>query len=135
DIIGWLTQTRPGDPAAEEYRLAQLFRPERATAAIFRVAVAVMRRRPLPVPLLGLFAFGVRTRLLATGLVLGAIVLTGWLESRLTGASHSVPAIIGLGALGLLAVVISVVGLALVYKSIRSLLTDRQDRRAHSGVD
>jgi predicted acylesterase/phospholipase RssA len=135
DIIGWLTQTRPDDPVAEEYRLAQLFRPERATAAIFRVAVAILRRRRLPIPLLGLFAFGLRTRLLATALVLGAVVLTGWLESRFIGASHSVALIIGFGAVGLLTVVLSVVGLALVYKSIRSRLAAREGPAADSGLD
>ena len=58
DIIGWLTQTRPGDSERDEYRLAQLFRPGRATAAIFRVAVAVMRGQSWPLPLLALSAFG-----------------------------------------------------------------------------
>lgn len=42
DIISWLTQTRVGDQDKDEYRLAQLFRAGNATAAIFRVAIAII---------------------------------------------------------------------------------------------
>jgi predicted acylesterase/phospholipase RssA len=120
DIIGWLTQTRPGDSEIDEYRLAQLFRPGRTTAAIFRVAVAVMRGQSWPLPLLALFAFGWVPRLFTLALISGAVVLTGYMEWRFTGAPRSVPEMIGLGALGDLAFVTTVVGVALVLQGIRS---------------
>jgi hypothetical protein len=131
DIIGWLAQTRPGDQeaeeyrlaqpqpgdqAAEEYRLAQLFRPGNSTAAIFRVAVAIMRGQSWPLPLLALFAFGLAPRLFTLALILGAIVLTGYLERQFTGALRSIPEIIGWGALGVLAYVATIVGLALIFQ-------------------
>jgi hypothetical protein len=40
--------------------------------------------------------------------------LTGYLEWRFTGAPRTVPEIIGLGAVGVLAFIISVVGSALI---------------------
>jgi hypothetical protein len=85
DIISWLTQTRPGDQERDEYRLAQLFRAGNATAAIFRVAVAIMRGQSWPLPLLALFAFGWIPRLFTLALISGAIVLTGYLEWKFTG--------------------------------------------------
>ncbi len=130
DIISWLTQIREGDPKAEEYRLAQLFRPGRATVPIFRVVVAIMRGRRLSLPLLSLFAFGWGTPLLAIALILGAVVLTGWLETRSTGATYSAPAVVGFGALGLLAIVLFASGLILVILSIRSVLAARRDQAA-----
>jgi predicted acylesterase/phospholipase RssA len=120
DIISWLTQTRPGDSATEEYRLAQLFRPGRATAGIFRVAVAVMRGQSWPLPLLALFAFGWIPRLFTLALISGAVVLTGYMEWRFTGAPRTVPEMIGLGALGVLAFVATVVGVVLVLQGVRS---------------
>ena len=120
DIIGWLTQTRPGDSETDEYRLAQLFRPGRATAAIFRVAIAVMRGQSWPLPLLALFAFGWVPRLFTLVLISGAVVLTGYMEWRFTGEPRTVPEMIGLGVLGGLAFVATVVGVALVLQGIRS---------------
>jgi predicted acylesterase/phospholipase RssA len=120
DIISWLVQTRPGDQEADEYRLAQLFRPGRATAAIFRVAIAIMRGQSWPLPLLALFAFGLAPRLFTIALILGAVVLTGYLEWLFTGAPRTVLDIIGLGALGVPAYVATLVGLAFVSQGIRS---------------
>jgi hypothetical protein len=120
DIIGWLTQTRPGDSETDEYRLAQLFRPGRATAAIFRVAIAVMRGQSWPLPLLALFAFGWVPRLFTLALISGAVVLTGYMEWRFTGEPRTVPEMIGLGVLGMLAFVATLVGVALVLQGIRS---------------
>ena len=135
DIISWLAQTgpsdqeteahqraqtRPSDQEAEEYRLAQLFRPGNSTAAIFRVAVAIMRGQSWPLPLLALFAFGLAPRLFTLALILGAIVLTGYLERQFTGALRSIPEIIGWGAFGVLAYVATIVGLALIFQGIRS---------------
>ncbi|HXD25967.1 MAG TPA: hypothetical protein VN609_08540, partial [Propionibacteriaceae bacterium] len=120
DIISWLAQTQPGDQAAEEYRLAQLFRPGNSTAAIFRVAVAIMRGQSWPLPLLALFAFGMAPRLFTLALILGAIVLTGYLERQFTGALRSIPEIIGWGAFGVLAYIATIVGLALIFQGIRS---------------
>jgi predicted acylesterase/phospholipase RssA len=120
DIISWLTQTRPGDSATEEYRLAQLFRPGRATAGIFRVAVAIMRGQSWPLPLLALFAFGWIPRLFTLALISGAVVLTGYMEWRFTGAPRTVPEMIGLGALGILAFIATVVGVMLILQGIRS---------------
>jgi len=91
DIISWLTQTRPGDDQkTDEYRLAQLFRPGRSTAAVFRVAIAMMRGQSWPLPLLALFAFGLAPRLFTLALISGAIVLTGYLEWKFTGLPRSV---------------------------------------------
>jgi predicted acylesterase/phospholipase RssA len=122
DIIGWLTQTRPGGSETDEYRLAQLFRPGQSTARIFRVAVAAMRGRTWPLPLLALFAFGRFTRLATLALILGAIVLTGYVEWRFTGAPRSVPELIGLGAIGVLAYITTLVGIAVIVQGIRSAL-------------
>jgi hypothetical protein len=122
DIISWLTQTRPGDSETDEYRLAQLFRPGRATAAIFRVAVAVMRGQSWPLPLLALFAFGWVPRLFTLALISGAVVLTGYMEWRFTGAPRTVPEMIGLGALGVLAFIATVVGVVLILQGILSRL-------------
>jgi predicted acylesterase/phospholipase RssA len=132
DIISWLTQTGPEDPEAEEYRLAQLFRPGRAAAPVFRVAVAIMRGRCLRVPLIALAAFGWVTRLITIALLLGAVVLTGWLESRFTGVTHSWPVIIGFGALGLLAFVALVAGLVVVVQRIQFV---RRSRRHSAALD
>ena len=120
DIISWLTQTRPGDSERDEYRLAQLFRPGRATAAIFRVAVAVMRGQSWPLPLLALFAFGWLPRLFTLALISGAVVLTGYMEWRFTGAPRTVPEMIGLGALGVLAFIATVVGVAFILQGMLS---------------
>jgi predicted acylesterase/phospholipase RssA len=120
DIISWLAQTQPGDQEADEYRLAQLFRPGAATAAIFRVAVALMRGQTWPLPLLALFAFGWIPRLFTLALIFGAVVLTGYLEWKFTGAPRTIPEIIGLGLLGVLAYIATLVGLALILQGVRS---------------
>ena len=150
DIIGWLTQispggsetdqtrpgdsktdqtrprdsktdqTRPGGSGTDEYRLAQLFRPGQSTARIFRVAVAAMRGQTWALPLVALFAFGRFTRLATLALILGAIVLTGYVEWRFTGAPRSVPEVIGLGAIGVLAYITTLVGIAVIAQGIRS---------------
>jgi predicted acylesterase/phospholipase RssA len=146
DIIGWLTQTpsggseidqtgpggsetdqpRRGRSETDQYRLAQLFRPGQRTARIFRVAVAAMRGRTWPLPLLALFAFGRFTRLATLALILGAIVLTGYVEWRFTGAPRSVPELIGLGVIGVLFYIITLVGIALIGQGIRSALRGRR---------
>ena len=120
DIISWLTQTRPGDQEKDEYRLAQLFRAGNATAAIFRVGVAIMRGQSWPLTLLALFAFGWIPRLFTLALISGAIVLTGYLEWKFTGAPRTIAEIIGLGAVGVLAYIATLVGLALILQAIRS---------------
>ena len=120
DIISWLAQARPGDSEKDEYRLAQLFRPGQATAAIFRVAVAVMRGQSWPLPLLALFAFGWIPRLFTLALISGAVVLTGYMEWRFTGSPRTVPEMIGLGALGVLAFIATVAGVVLILQGIRS---------------
>ena len=120
DIMSWLTQASDGDQKADEYRLAQLFRPDNATAAIYRVAVAIMRGHTWPLPLLALFAFGWVPRLFTLALISGAVVLTGYVESLFTAASRTIPEIIGLGALGVSAYITTLVGLALVFQGIRS---------------
>ena len=120
DIISWLTQTRPGDRERDEYRLAQLFRAGNATAAIFRVAVAIMRGQSWPLPLLALFAFGWIPRLFTLALISGAIVLTGYLEWKFTGEPRTISEIIGLGFVGVLAFIATVVGIALILQGIRS---------------
>ncbi|HKN43180.1 MAG TPA: hypothetical protein VJW23_04600, partial [Propionibacteriaceae bacterium] len=114
DIMSWLTQASDGDQKADEYRLAQLFRPGNATAAIYRVAVAIMRGHTLPLPLLAVFAFGWVTRLFTLVLISGAVVLTGYVESLFTGVSRTIPEIIGVGALGVSAYITALVGLALL---------------------
>jgi len=120
DLISWLTQTRPGDQEKDEYRLAQLFRAGNAMAAIFRVAVAIMRGQSWPLPLLALFAFGWLPRLFTLALISGAIVLTGYLEWKFTGEPRSIGEIIGLGFVGVLAFIATVVGIALIVQGIRS---------------
>jgi predicted acylesterase/phospholipase RssA len=120
DVMSWLTQTRTDDQEKDEYRLAQLFRAGNATAAIFRVLIAIMRGQSWPLPLLALFAFGWIPRLFTLALISGAIVLTGYLEWKFTGAVRTIAEIIGLGAVGLLAFVATVVGIALILQGIRS---------------
>ena len=146
DIIGWLTQTLGGSdrsdqprfeidqtgPAVrnrpapsrpfetDQYRLAQLFRPGQRTARIFRVAVAAMRGRTWPLPLLALFAFGRFTRLATLALILGAIVLSGYvngdsLEPLLGARAHRLAVITGV-----LFYIITLVGIALIGQGIRS---------------
>ncbi len=122
DILAWLTQTGPGDTEADEYRLAQLFRPGQATVSLFRVAVAVMRGQSWSLPVVALFAFSLRTRLLAALLLVGAIVLTGFAESRLTQQPHALPALIGLGALGVVAFAVTIAGVLLTVQGLRSAL-------------
>ena len=129
-----MTQTGPDDPEAEEYRLAQLFRPGRAGAPIFRVAVAIMRGRRFRVPLIALAAFGWVTRLITIALLLGAVVLTGWLESRFAGVTHSWPVIIGFGALGLLALVASVAGLVVLSVETMNLYSYGPGRSIGSAI-
>ena len=120
DIISWLTQTRPGDQEKDEYRLAQLFRPGNPTAAIFRVAIAIMRGQNWPLPLLALFAFGLAPRLFTLALIAGAVVLTGYMEWKFTSDPRTITEIIGLGALGVMAFIVTVAGLVLLLQGIRS---------------
>jgi len=120
DIISWLTQTRPGDQEKDEYRLAQLFRAGNPTAAIFRVAVAIMRGQSWPLPLLALFAFGLAPRLFTLALIAGAVVLTGYMEWKFTGDPRTIPEIIALGAVGVLAFIATVAGLVILLQGIRS---------------
>jgi hypothetical protein len=122
DIISWLAQTRPGDDQkTDQYRLAQLFRPGRSTAAIFRVAIALMRGQSWPLPLLALFAFGWAPRLFTLALIAGAIVLTGYLEWKFTGLPRSVLEMIGSGALGVLGFVATIVAIVLLLQVIRAI--------------
>jgi len=81
-----------------------------------------MRGRSWPLALLALFAFGWVPRLFTLALILGAIVLTGYLEWKFSGVPHSIPAIIALGALGVLAYVVTLVGLAFIGQGIRSAM-------------
>jgi hypothetical protein len=121
DIISWLTQSRPGDQEKDEYRLAQLFRAGNATAAIFRVAVAIMRGQGWPLPLLALFAFGLAPRLFTLALISGAVVLTGYMEWKFTSDPRTILEIIGLGAVGVLAFMTTVAGLVLGLQGINPI--------------
>jgi hypothetical protein len=59
-------------------------------------------------------------RLFTLALILGAIVLTGYLERQFSGALRSIPEIIGLGALGVGEYVLTIVGSVLIFQGIRS---------------
>jgi predicted acylesterase/phospholipase RssA len=134
DIISWLTQTRPGDQEKDEYRLAQLFRAGNATAAIFRVAVAIMRGQSWPLPMLALFAFGLAPRVFTLALISGAVVLTGYMEWKFTGDPRAIGEIIGLGAVGVLAFIATVAGLVLVLQGVRSGLRKPAENGTVSGL-
>jgi predicted acylesterase/phospholipase RssA len=128
DIISWLSQTRPGDREPDEFRLAQLFRPTRRSHNIFRVLVAVMRRQAWTLPLLLLAAFGRASRALAAALLVGAVVLTGWVGGRFTGAVRSGPATLAWGLIGVASFVATVVALLLLGQGLWSWLGGRRAR-------
>lgn len=77
DLLGWMLQLDgPGAPGAgaEQFRLAQLFRPARSQHDVFNVAVAVMRRRFWAVPL----AYGWAVGWAAKAVVALLVVLAAW---------------------------------------------------------
>ena len=61
-----------------------------------------------------------RPRLFTLALIFGAVVLAGYLEWKFTGAPRTIPEIIGLGFLGVLAYIATLVGLALILQGVRS---------------
>ena len=125
DLIGWLTQTAPGDAERDEYRLAQLFRPPQATHRIFRVLVAVMRHRFWALPLLALLAFGPITRVVAALVWLGTVLGTGLVAAALSGRDATVPGVLGWGLAGWLAFVVSVTGALLTYQGLGAVIRRR----------
>lgn len=122
DIISWLTQTQPGDPERDEYRLGQLFRPGRATARIFRLIIAVMRGRGWSFPLVALFAFGPVTRTLAVLAMVVAVVLTGWVANRFTETPPHWGAIVGWGLLGAAGFAATLVAAVVLVQAARAIV-------------
>jgi predicted acylesterase/phospholipase RssA len=81
DTMAWLAEA--DEPEGGTYRVAQLFRPATDSRQVFRLAVAVMRKRPWSLPLLVVGAFGWATKIAAwTVLVLTVALLaafrSGW---------------------------------------------------------
>lgn len=118
DLIGWLSQARPGDPDTDLFRLAQLFRPVPRSRAGFRVGVAAMRRRAWTLPILVPLGFGWSTRLLTAALLLGAVAATGWASNRFSQTTRSWPASMGEGLLGLSTYAAGVIALILIGQGI-----------------
>ena len=132
DLVGWLTQTRPGDPETDEFRLAQMFRPGPGTQPLFRVVVAAMRQRTWACALLALLAFRWRTRLAAALLIAGTVLLTGWVSGRFLDQPRSWPATAGWGLLGVAAYLVTVVALVLLAPLVPLALGRRASRRDRS---
>jgi Patatin-like phospholipase len=97
DVISFLSQLRPGDATAEEFRLAQLFRPTRDSHNLFRVLIAVMRQRTWSLPLLVVLAMKWLTRLLALAVIVGTVSLAGWLGGQLADVERPWYATLGAG--------------------------------------
>ena len=126
DIIGWLTQIRPGDPERDEFRLAQLFRAPESTRDIFRILVAVMRQRTWSLPLIMLSAFGWPTRLAAGVIIAATVVGTGWVCSRFVGREFSGLGLVGWGLLGYLSFLATLIGVVLLVQGLLVLVHDRR---------
>jgi hypothetical protein len=58
NTVAWLTQLDDEDEVKEEFRLAQLFKPLQATLPLFRLLVALMRKRYWALPVLLVTSFG-----------------------------------------------------------------------------
>ena len=126
DIIGWLTQIRPGDPERDEFRLAQLFRAPDGTRDIFRILVAAMRQRTWSLPLIMLSAFGWPTRIAAAVIIAATVVGTGWVCSRFVGREFSGLGLVGWGLLGYLSFLATVIGAVLLVQGLLVLVHDRR---------
>ncbi len=129
DIIGWLTQTRAVDGDAEEYRLAQLFRPGAQTRNLFRVVVAAMRQRTWTLPLLAVTAFRWGTRVVAGLLIVATVLLTGWIGGLFSGVRRSPMATLGWGLLDSATFVATVVGVVLLLQGVPMAIHRRATRR------
>lgn len=123
DVVGWLTQTGAGEPAAaDEFRLAQLFRPGQRSVGVFRVVVALMRGQGWSLPVVALGALD-RVTQVAVALVVGAaVVLTGLVEAGFTRADRSWPLVVAVGLLGVVAFTAVVVGVLLTVQGLRAVL-------------
>ncbi|MDX6322471.1 MAG: hypothetical protein QOF52_2329, partial [Propionibacteriaceae bacterium] len=122
DIIGWLTQVGPSDPTDEEFRLAQLFRPGRDTRRVFRVLVAIMRRRLWTLPLALLTAFAPMITAAGIAAIIGTAILTGIVDGRLTGSDRPWYGVVAVGLVGLAAFVATVAIPALLIPALASRL-------------
>ena len=85
DATAWFSQA--DDPGGEEYRIAQLFRPAAPARALFRLVVAGMRARWIPLVALLMWSIGLRSR------VLNALVLA--LAPVLAVVGTAAPAVYG----------------------------------------
>lgn len=128
DIIGWLTQTLPGDAAKDEFRLAQMFRPGADTRAVFRVAIAAMRKRTWALPVLALTAFRWWTRLVAVALMIGTVLLTGWIGGFFSKSGAPFTATIGWGLLCSTAFVATAIGIILLSQGVPLALRRRAEK-------
>jgi predicted acylesterase/phospholipase RssA len=77
DLVAFLTQIDDSDDARDQYRLAQLFRPTRKAASLFRLLVAFMRRRIGVIPVLLASAFGWMSKVATALLLAVACALAG----------------------------------------------------------
>ena len=128
DATAWFGQL--DDPGPPQYRLAQLFRPTAAARELFRVMVAGMRARWVPLGLLLLWSFDLKSRSAnALVLVLAPVVAVadtpatrtyGWLACWLFAA-----VVLLCGSVGLVAVVAFVFRFGRWRESVR----DHRDRR------
>ena len=85
DAAAWFSQA--DDPGGEEYRIAQLFRPAAPARALFRLVVAGMRARWIPLVALLMWSISLRSR------VLNALVLA--LAPVLAVVGTAAPAVYG----------------------------------------
>jgi predicted acylesterase/phospholipase RssA len=123
DVISWLTQIRPGDPSSQQYRLAQLFRPTPDSSSLFRVLIAVMRQRTWALPLLILLAISWLTRLVALAVILGTVLLAGWLGARLAGIDRAWYATLVAGAIDAASFVATLAALVLIGQGVVTFRT------------
>lgn len=126
DVIGWLTQIRPGDPERDEFRLAQLFRAPDATRDAFRLVIAAMRQRTWSLPVVAWSAFGWRTWLAAYLIIAGTVVGTGVVCSRFVRRDFTWYGTISWGLLGYLSFLATLVGIVLMVHGLLLVLRSRR---------
>lgn len=122
DVLSWLTQTRADDSEADQFRLAQLFRPSAGTHNLFRVLIAMMRRRSWSLPVILLMAFGWLTRAIAVSLIFATVALAGWVGDRFSGLLRPWYEGFGWGLLHSAACVAGLIGLVQVVSALRTIL-------------
>jgi hypothetical protein len=117
DSIAWIGEV--DGTGATEYRLAQLFRPDRATLSLYRMVVAVMRKRWQALLLVGGGLLSFWTRAIASVFLIAVVVGLGYFGRNGAG-SIAVQLLAAMGGLlgFTLGLGLILVGSARLFKSV-----------------